>query len=199
MKPKGIKLTDTCKRDLFRGYYEYLKWSITEIAELLHVTPSAVKYYLDKYGIARRSKSEGLKLAYAVGRKHIHPLTGRNNPSWKGGRTSEDGYIYVRSPNHPKAKNNGYVPEHVLVWEQIHNQPLPPGWVIHHLNGIGIDNRPENITGLPDRKHRRILAAKAQRIRDLERKLAAAQREIESLRQAMLGGQLVFNLDGTGN
>ena len=199
MRPRGIKLTDTCKRDLFRGYYEYLRWSITEIAELLHITPGTVKYYLDKYGIPRRSKSEGLNLAYAAGRKHIHPLTGQKNPSWKGGRTSEGGYIYVRSPSHPRARTNGYVPEHILIWEQIHNQPLPSDWVIHHLNGIGTDNRPENIIGLPDRKHRGVLAAKAQRIRDLERKLAVAQREIESLRQAMLSGQLVFNLDGTVN
>ena len=105
----------------------------------------------------------------------------------------------VKSPNHPRAKRNGYVPEHILIWEQLRNQPLPLGWVIHHLNGIGIDNRPEKIIGLPDRKHRGVLTAKAHRIRELERKLVVAQREIELLRQAMLAGQLVFNLGGTVN
>ncbi|GAI99538.1 unnamed protein product [marine sediment metagenome] len=195
MKTKGIKLTDASKRDLFRGYYKELKWSITEIAELLHIDPATVRYYLEKYQIPRRSISEGLNLAYAIGRKRIRPITGPANPSWKGGRTFADGYIYVRAPGHPRARN-GYVAEHILIWEQTHNQPLPPGWVIHHLNGIGIDNRPENIVGLPDRKHKRVLTVKAQRIKELEFKLAKVEREMKSLREAMLAGQLIFNLDG---
>ena len=136
------QLNDASVRDLFLGYYKELKWSITEIAELLHIDPATVSYYLVKYQIPRRSITEGLNLAYAAGRKRIHPVTGSANPSWKGGRTIANGYIYVRAPDHPRARN-GYVAEHILVWERVHNKPLPPGWVVHHLNGIGVDNRPK--------------------------------------------------------
>lgn len=190
------QLNDASLRDLFIGYYQYLGFSRVDIAGLLHISEGTVKYYLQKFNIPMRTRGEALRLAYASGHKQRPGLKGPDNPSWKGGRTVWGGYIYIKAPDHPRAKSNGYVAEHILVWEQTHHQPLPLGWVIHHLNGIGVDNRPENIIGLPDRKHKRVLTAKAQRIKQLELKLVTAEREIESLRQAMLAGQLIFNLDG---
>ena len=74
----------------------------------------------------------------------------------------------IYNPHHPRAESHGYVLEHILVWEEAHGKPLPKGWVIHHLNGIPNDNRPQNLLAMPDRKHRRILAAKAKRIQELE-------------------------------
>lgn len=143
-----------------------------------------------------RTRSEALKIAYAIGCKQRPKMMGPDNPAWKGGRAYSDGYILVKCRGHHLANKQGYVMEHILVWEETHRMPLPQGWVIHHLNGIRSDNRRENILGLPDRKHKRVLTAKAQRIRDLESKLARAQSGIESLHQAMLAGQLIFNLDG---
>ena len=83
-------------------------------------------------------------------------------------RVTADGYIYIYRPDHKNANIDGYVREHLLVWEEAHGKPLPEGWIIHHLNGIMKDNRSINLVGLPDRKHRFVLAAKAKRIQELE-------------------------------
>lgn len=94
----------------------------------------------------------------------------QRNPHWKGGfyRTTQGGYIKLLKPEHPRADSKGYVFEHIVVWEETHGKPLPKGWQVHHLNGITDDNRPKNLVGLPDKKHRRIFAAKAKRIQELE-------------------------------
>ena len=80
-------------------------------------------------------------------------------------------------PEHPRADkyHHRYVAEHVLVWEQAHGQPLPEGYLIHHLNGIKDDNRPENLVALLPKDHstgtlRELLQ---KRIRELESQLVA--------------------------
>ena len=42
--------------------------------------------------------------------------------------------------------------EHIKVWED-HHGPLPDKWVVHHLNGIKDDNRPENLVGMARSHH----------------------------------------------
>ena len=76
-------------------------------------------------------------------------IVGANAYHWKGGRIINQGYIYIYKPDHPNATKSKYVYEHILVWEQTHNKPLPDGWVVHHLNGIKDDNRVKNLLGLP--------------------------------------------------
>lgn len=105
----------------------------------------------------------------------IKPITnpvffgkGINHYNWKGGRVKMGGgYIGIRNPNHPRA-TNGYVLEHILIWEKEHDKPLPKGWIIHHLNGNKTDNRIVNLAALPVRKHYLVLQAKAKRIQELE-------------------------------
>ena len=72
---------------------------------------------------------------------------GGANPSWKGGRYVEPGkgYVMIRRPDHPRARQNGYVLEHLLVMEQKLGRPLAPGEEVHHLNHVRDDNRPENL------------------------------------------------------
>ena len=72
-----------------------------------------------------------------------------------------------------RAQSNGYVREHILVWEQTHGQPLPEGWAVHHLNGIKDDNRAENLAAMSKSGHTRSEMAEAykNRIRELEAKL----------------------------
>lgn len=99
-------------------------------------------------------------------------LNGYKNSNWNGGRyKTTAGYILISCPGHPKASpQTNYIPEHILLWEQGHNQVLPQGYVIHHLNGIKGDNRLENLTALPRGKHHGWLIHQAlqQRIRELE-------------------------------
>ncbi len=93
---------------------------------------------------------------------------GDKNPLWKGGRYHTCGYVIAYSPSHQRANENGYVYEHILIWEKWNNKFLPKGWVIHHLNGIKDDNRITNLQALPNKKHSFILEVKSKRIQELE-------------------------------
>ncbi len=44
------------------------------------------------------------------------------------------------------------IPMHRLVWE-LHYGKLPPGYIVHHINGDRGDNRIENLIGIPRTKH----------------------------------------------
>ncbi len=70
----------------------------------------------------------------------------------KGKVIRGNGYLGIYLPSHPRA-TQGYVLEHILVWEKAHNQPIPKGWIIHHKNHDKKDNRPENLEAMPRSKH----------------------------------------------
>ena len=58
---------------------------------------------------------------------------------------TKDGYILVYQPDHPNARANGYVLEHRRVMADNIGRPLTDEEVVHHINGIRDDNRPENL------------------------------------------------------
>jgi len=99
------------------------------------------------------------------------------HPLWKGGRNkTRFGYIRIFAPDHPRANlpHSPYVFEHILVWEKAHNQSLPKGWVIHHINGIKDDNRLKNLLAMSRNGHSPSLNVKAiqKRLREVEAELA---------------------------
>lgn len=68
------------------------------------------------------------------------------HPMWKGGRyKTSDGYIVIKSPNHPNKDGGGYFKEHRLVMENVLGRYLDKKEVVHHINGIRDDNRIENL------------------------------------------------------
>src|SRR5207302_550498 len=71
--------------------------------------------------------------------------SGKNNPSWKGGRTKLGLYLYIYMPDHPYATKHGYVAEHRLIVEQLIGRCLEPDEVVHHKDGNPENNDPENL------------------------------------------------------
>ncbi len=73
--------------------------------------------------------------------------TGSNHWHWRNGRTLlSSGYIGIRVPkDHHLRMKNQYAYEHRLVAELKLGRKLKKGEIVHHLNGIKTDNRPENI------------------------------------------------------
>lgn len=114
------------------------------------------------------------------------------NPHWKGGRPlSSGGYPLVQCWEHPKARRqDGYVFEHMLVWERTHNQTLPDGYVIHHLNGIKIDNRPRNLIALPKGKHHY-----AMYLQGLKLRIRELEAENKLLEKALEQSQMIFRIE----
>ncbi len=78
--------------------------------------------------------------------------------NWRGGRKlTTSGYvlIYHPEPHHRRVMMGatGYILEHILVWEEANGIPLPEGHLIHHLNGVKNDNRPENLVAVKPKDH----------------------------------------------
>jgi hypothetical protein len=65
---------------------------------------------------------------------------------YKGGiKHLSNGYIFILSHDHPNKTKEGYVLEHRLVMEKKIGRILKKKEVVHHINEIRNDNRPENL------------------------------------------------------
>lgn len=78
-------------------------------------------------------------------RKAGKSRTGDGHPRWKGGRRIDRGYAYVYAPDHPNRTKAGYVLEHRLVMEKKLGRFLLRKEVVHHKNGVKLDNRIRNL------------------------------------------------------
>lgn len=67
------------------------------------------------------------------------------------------GYIYIAMPNHPRATSKGYVLEHIMIAENALGKLLPPGCVIHHIDGIKSKNQNNNLVVCQDDRYHKLL------------------------------------------
>lgn len=174
-KPRR-KLRKRLDLDLIKSLYVDKHLTAEEIAKQFHCSRTAICYRLHRMG-CMRTDTEALKLAYSRG--HIKPKKGRNN------YLSAGGYMQVWKPECSLANKIGYVPEHRLVWQEAHGKPLPKDWVVHHINGIKTDNRPDNLVAYPKGKHDKIIPIMAERIRKLEIENRQLQRALENSQMIM--------------
>ena|SRR3990167_1955480 len=97
------------------------------------------------------------------------------NTAYRGGIIYRDGYVLILAPfGHPFYDKRGaarYILQHRLVMESMVGRKLKSEEIVHHLNGIRNDNRPENLCLLPSKKfHETWTYARRlqERIRELE-------------------------------
>ncbi len=170
---RGTKLPLDVVKTMYEGGHTQ-----AEIAEALGVSQKVV---------CRFMKNNGIKARVAFKRDQH----GEKNSSWKGGkRINDHGYVEIYIPTHPKAKPNGYVYEHIYIAEQMLGRPLKSYGlsderteVVHNINGIKTDNRPENLLVLGVNEHHRLHGAFTKEAVDavLLARIRQLEREVQSL------------------
>lgn len=82
---------------------------------------------------------------------------GNNAPAYKTGRKiTEAGYVLILKPGHPRRVGGSYVYEHILVMEKHLGRFLEKNEVVHHINGVKVDNRVDNLQVVSPQEHRKI-------------------------------------------
>src|SRR6185312_9806410 len=111
--------------------------SLSALARAQEVDGNWLYYQFQKMGIEIRRT--GFKSPKTV--RHYWP----DNATWKGGTYyHSDGYVYEYAPDHPAAASaKGYVLQHRLVMEDKLGRLLKPSELVHHINEVKDDNRPE--------------------------------------------------------
>ena len=132
---------------LIQYLYHDMMMSTREIAALLDVGDETVFYFMKRNGIVLRDATEATHVRKAKNRqsKRLDELKKIK---------MHRGYEQVYMPEHPRADNSGKVYVHIVAAEQKIGRPLKPDEVVHHINGIKNDNRPENLQVMTDHEHR---------------------------------------------
>lgn len=122
-------------KQLLHQKYVVEQKTLYQVAQELKISYSTLRRYFKKYRVPVRTMLQTKRLKQNFGRT-IGP----------------HGYMKIRIPNHPFADNGGYVKEHRAVIEKAIGRYLKSKEIVHHINGIKLDNRIENLILFPNRK-----------------------------------------------
>jgi len=104
--------------------------------------------------IPRKKAIEKLKIISKG--KHYSPKTefkkGLIPANFKGRINHSFGYVLIYSPHHPFCGVRKNVFEHRLMVEKQIGRYLDPKEMVHHINGIKHDNRPQNLMAFKTRR-----------------------------------------------
>jgi hypothetical protein len=86
-----------------------------------------------------------------------HQTKGTESPGWKGGRyRNASKYWRIHLPNYQKADKQGYVYEHIYIYEQYHKCCVLKWTEIHHIDGNPQNNDISNLQSLFMKDHNSI-------------------------------------------
>lgn len=141
------------KHDVTREWLEQMyvveELSTTDLSKITGYSPSHVRRLLERFGIKKRTRTEGLQTEGSrLKRKDSMSgkLVGELNPAFIRGYWASAGHYY-------KSERGRCIPVHRQVAERLAGRQLDPDEVVHHINGNGMDNRPENLRIMTRSQH----------------------------------------------
>lgn len=167
-------MIQVCEEELRHLYIdEHLP--MHKIGNILGVSIGTVYNKMKLYGISSRSQKESFTFA---GRSHSNKArmliskahSGKtvskesrkkiSDSKKMGGighkKLTQEGYVRIYFPDHPRASKDGYILEHILVMEALLGRHLKENECVHHINQNKRDNRKENLMLLTNSEHMRL-------------------------------------------
>ncbi|MEK7180419.1 MAG: HNH endonuclease [Patescibacteria group bacterium] len=149
---------------------------LIKISQYLGVGVRRIRTLLTKYEIPSRpfhQKGRGNRLGAILSKEtkskiskahmgKIFPESAKEKLRAKGkGWYMSNGYIFVRKPEHPMAyKYGGYIKRANIVLEEKIGRSMFEGELVHHINNIRDDDRPENLLLINSASEHNSLTAK---------------------------------------
>ncbi len=157
MKSRPILFSGPMVRALLDGRYDVSKHNAERVIKLPNeqiaslyrlgktVAELALIYECSRPTITKALRSCNVEMRPAKQRPGV--LAGSKNPAWDGGRhIRTDGYVGVTT-------ENGLQLEHRIVASWKLGRELHSKEIVHHINGIKSDNRPENLEVMTQAQH----------------------------------------------
>jgi len=149
MPKKGYKQTKKHKRKIKEGVKKHLPKSIFKKGHKQghHFPKGHIPWNKNKKGVMPIPWNKNTKgLCKPNSGSFKKGQRGNKAGHWKNGKIKDNqGYVHIFQPFHPFATKTGYVRRSHLVMEKKIGRFLKPEEIVHHINGIRNDDRPENL------------------------------------------------------